>query len=52
LNASFSSRRSAALIAGRSSQSMRCSGAAIAVSGHSWLAESAIDTVAISPEVS
>ncbi|HWJ14196.1 MAG TPA: hypothetical protein VNS10_10680 [Gemmatimonadaceae bacterium] len=52
MNASVSSRRSAALIGGRSSQSMRWSGAMIDVSGHSRCVESANETVAISPALS
>jgi hypothetical protein len=52
LKAAVSSRRSAALIGGRSSQSMRWMGAVMEVSGHSWLALSASDTVATSPELS
>jgi hypothetical protein len=52
LNAPVNSRRSAALIGGRSSQSTRCSGAVIDVSGHSRCVESASDTVAISPALS
>jgi len=52
LNAWVSSRRSVALIGGRSNQSMRCSGAVIDVSGHSRFPESESDTVATSPALS
>jgi len=52
LNAAVSWRRSAALIGGRSSQSMRWIGAVIAISGHSRCVESVSDTLATSPALS
>ena len=52
LNAWVSSRRSAALMGGRSSQSIRCSGAVMAISGHSRCVESASAMLATSPELS
>jgi hypothetical protein len=52
LKARISARRSSAPIGGRSSQSIRFSGPCAAPSGHSRLALSAIERVAISPDVS
>jgi len=50
--ARLSCLRVASLTAGLSSQSIRSSGAATVASGHSRFVESAMETCAISPDVS